>query len=39
MKPYLDAADKLLIGEKQWEVVERLGGKWSAAREGVYHKI
>ncbi|KAB2578418.1 hypothetical protein DBV05_g3034 [Lasiodiplodia theobromae] len=39
MKPYLDATDKLMIGEKQWEVVERFGGKWSAAREGAYEKL
>lgn len=39
MKPYMEATDPLLIGEKQWEVMERFGGKWAKAQEGVYEKV
>ncbi|EKG20362.1 Antibiotic biosynthesis monooxygenase [Macrophomina phaseolina MS6] len=39
MKPYTEATDKLLVGEKQWEVWERFGGKWAKAQEGVYEKV
>lgn len=39
MKPYMEATDPLLIEEKQWEVLERFGGKWAKAQEGVYEKV
>ncbi|KAH7042004.1 hypothetical protein B0J12DRAFT_218725 [Macrophomina phaseolina] len=39
MKPYTEATDKLLVGEKQWEVWERFGSKWAKAQEGVYEKV
>ncbi|KAG8159203.1 hypothetical protein KVR01_010864 [Diaporthe batatas] len=38
MKPYIEATDGLLIGERQFEIVERFGGDWAIAQEGVYKK-
>ncbi|KAL1616158.1 hypothetical protein SLS56_011549 [Neofusicoccum ribis] len=39
MKGYLEQTDPLLVGEKQWEILERFGGSWATAQEGVYEKI
>ncbi|KAH8771808.1 hypothetical protein F5883DRAFT_45431 [Diaporthe sp. PMI_573] len=36
MKPYLEATDRLLVGGKQWEILERFGGEWARAKESVY---
>lgn len=36
MKPYTEATDHLLIGGKQLEILERFGGDWARAQEGVY---
>ncbi|OJD34266.1 antibiotic biosynthesis monooxygenase [Diplodia corticola] len=38
MQAYLEATDPLLMGEREKEVLERFGGKWARAREGVYDK-
>lgn len=38
MKPYSEAADRLLVGEKQWEILGKFGGEWARAKEGVYQK-
>lgn len=38
MKPYMEATDHLLVDGKQWEVLERFGGDWALAKEGVYKK-
>ncbi|KAF4548360.1 Hypothetical protein D9617_29g007380 [Elsinoe fawcettii] len=38
MKPYLEATDPLLVGEKTFEIVERLGGSWARAKEGIYQR-
>lgn len=38
MKAYLEVADPLLVGEKQMEVLQRFGGKWAHAQDGVYQK-
>lgn len=39
MKPYTEATDPLHIGEKEWEILERFGGEWARAKEGVYKKV
>ncbi|KAK2595863.1 hypothetical protein N8I77_013655 [Diaporthe amygdali] len=38
MKTYIEATDKLLIGQKEWEILERFGGEWARAQEGIYKK-
>ncbi|KAL1860256.1 hypothetical protein Daus18300_009310 [Diaporthe australafricana] len=39
MKPYMEVTDPLLTGEKEWEILERFGGDWARAQEGVYKKL
>lgn len=38
MKLYTEATDPLLVDGKQWEILERFGGEWARAREGIYKK-
>ncbi|KAI3394934.1 hypothetical protein diail_2106, partial [Diaporthe ilicicola] len=38
MKSYFEASDPLLVGERGWEILERYGGEWARAQEGVYKK-
>lgn len=38
MKPYTEATDGLLVGGKQFEIVERFGGDWAVSKEGAYKK-
>ncbi|EJD52301.1 hypothetical protein AURDEDRAFT_56409 [Auricularia subglabra TFB-10046 SS5] len=42
VKPYMKenqaAADQMLIDDRQIEILQRFGGKWAKARDGVYQK-
>lgn len=38
MKSYKEVTNPMLIGEPQWELMKRFGGKWASAQEGVFQK-